>query len=335
MDASSHPHREVPPDAVHVVAAVIANSAGHVLISRRHAGAHQGGLWEFPGGKVERGETAPEALRRELREELGLVARRLRPLIQIDHQYPGRRVYLDVWRVSRWEGRPRGREGQPLRWEPPEALKQADFPAANWPIIQAARLPPLYVITPDPAVDDRWRDRLEPALDAGVRLLQYRSLSPPDEAHVRAVIEICHRRLCRVLVNAAPDVAARLGADGAHLKSERLQGFSRRSLPEKFIVGASCHTAEELSRAERAGADFAVLGPVRASASHPTAAPLGWAAFAALAARARLPVYALGGLEPADAAQAWSAGAQGLAMIRGIWSAPEGVAAVRRLLSAS
>jgi len=320
---------------MHVAAAVIVNAAGAVLISRRPAGAHQGGLWEFPGGKVETGETAREALRRELREELGLNALRLRPLIQVDHNYPDRRVYLDVWRVSHWEGEPHGHEGQPVKWELPTSLNRADFPAANWPIIQAARLPPLYVITPDPTADESWLTRLEPALTAGVRLLQYRSLSPLDESNVRAVIKTCHRYECRVLVNTAPEEAMRLDADGVHLNSERLRLLSQRPLSEKFMVGASCHTAEELVQAARIGADFAVLGPVLPTVSHPSTVPLGWAEFAGLVTHAHLPVFAVGGLVPADIAPAWSAGAQGLAMIRGIWSAADCGAAVRRCLSVS
>ncbi len=323
-----------PPGALHVAVAVIVNTAGAVLISRRSAGAHQGGLWEFPGGKVDAGEAVPEALRRELKEELGLNALRLRPLIQVDHHYPDRRVYLDVWQVSHWEGTPCGHEGQPLRWVLPAELNPDDFPVANWPIIQATRLPPLYVITPDPAVDESWLDQLESALIAGVRLLQYRSLSPLIETQVGAVIKLCHRYQCRLLVNTTPEAAARLGADGVHLNSKRLQLLCSRPLPEKFTVGASCHTAEELAQARRVGADFAVLGPVRPTASHPLITPLGWTIFAELVARAGLPVYALGGLEARDAAQAWSAGAQGLAMIRGIWSAPNCAAAVHTCLSA-
>ncbi|HTT09158.1 MAG TPA: Nudix family hydrolase [Gammaproteobacteria bacterium] len=319
---------------MHVAVAVIVNAAGAVLISRRPVAAHQGGLWEFPGGKVEAGETAREALRRELREELGLSALHLRPLIQIDHCYPDRRVYLDVWRVSQWEGQPQGREGQSVKWASPTALNRADFPAANWPIIQAARLPPLYVITPDAAADETWPARLEPVLIAGVRLLQYRSQPPLDESRVRAVIEKCHRHECRMLVNAAPEEAVRLSADGVHLNSERLRRITRRPLPGKFMVGASCHTAEELVQAERISADFAVLGPVEPTTSHPSANPLGWAAFAEQVAHARLPVYALGGLEPKDIVRAWSAGAQGLAMIRGVWSAPDPAAAVHYCLSA-
>ncbi len=131
------------PDWLHVAAGVIVGPDGRILIAERATHRHQGGLWEFPGGKVEAGETAQSALARELWEELNIHVASARPLIQIRHRYPDKSVLLDVWRVESFSGEPHGREGQPLAWVEPEGLLEYAFPAANVPIVTAARLPAL------------------------------------------------------------------------------------------------------------------------------------------------------------------------------------------------
>ena len=129
-----------PPTAaelrrVHVAAGVILR--GHqVLIARRHNDAHQGGLWEFPGGKLEVGETVVEALNRELREEIGITVDAAEPLLQIAHDYPDKQVLLDFWTVSAFTGEPQGREGQALQWCDLERLQEREFPAANVPVVE-------------------------------------------------------------------------------------------------------------------------------------------------------------------------------------------------------
>src|SRR5919106_4821316 len=138
---------------LHVAVAVVVDTNGRVPIAQRFADTHQGGLWEFPGGKVEPGEDAVQALRRELREEVGTDIERLRPLIKIRHAYPDREVLLDVWRVERWHGDPQGCEGQAIAWVSPEHLLDEDFPKADRPIIAALKLPPLYLISPEPGSD--------------------------------------------------------------------------------------------------------------------------------------------------------------------------------------
>ena len=130
-----------PESWLHVAAGAIVGADGRILIARRAQHRHQGGLWEFPGGKVEDGEGVREALARELWEELHIEVEQARPLIQIRHRYPDKAVLLDVWRVGRFGGAPAGREGQPLAWAAPEALAGYDFPAANAPIVAAVRLP--------------------------------------------------------------------------------------------------------------------------------------------------------------------------------------------------
>lgn len=304
----------------HVAAAVITNARGEVLISLRHAHRHQGGLWEFPGGKVESGETVRAALRRELHEEIGIEMKAARPLIRVPHQYPDKAVLLDVWQVSAFDGEPHGREGQPVRWVTPERLMDYAFPAANRPIVAAARLPDRYLITPEPGVD--FLQRLDRALAGGVRLIQLRAKALDSLAYrdlARVVCERAHARGAQVLLNAEPAMVTEVDADGVHLTALRLREQTQRPLPSRYWVAASCHTAAELQCAADIGCDFAVLGPVSATASHPESTPLGWQGFHALADAAVIPLYALGGMRIEDLAPAWEAGGQGIAAIRALW----------------
>ncbi|WP_050395353.1 Nudix family hydrolase, partial [Pseudomonas aeruginosa] len=160
---------------VHVAAAVIRGSDGRVLIARRPEDKHQGGLWEFPGGKVEDGEPVRAALARELEEELGIRVERARPLIQVRHDYADKHVLLDVWEVDGFSGEAHGAEGQPLAWVEPRELADYEFPAANAPIVQAARLPAHYLITPDGLEPGELISGVRKAVEAGIRLIQLRA----------------------------------------------------------------------------------------------------------------------------------------------------------------
>ncbi len=122
---------------VHVAVGVILDAQGKVLLSRRHVDSHQGGLWEFPGGKLEGGEKLTEALARELDEELGIQPQRTEPLIEVRHDYGDKQVLLDTWLVLDFSGEPRGREQQPLAWVAADDLGDYAFPAANLPIVEA------------------------------------------------------------------------------------------------------------------------------------------------------------------------------------------------------
>ncbi|HND97986.1 MAG TPA: 8-oxo-dGTP diphosphatase MutT [Plasticicumulans sp.] len=168
---------------MHVAAGALVDRAGRVLIAQRPARAHQGGLWEFPGGKLEAGESVQAALARELHEELGIVVRRARPLIAVEHAYADKTVRLDVWRIEDWSGVPHGREGQPLAWCDPQALDPVAFPAADVPVLAALRLPPLYLVTGEPAQEPEvFLARLDAALARGVRLVQLRAKTLPAGA---------------------------------------------------------------------------------------------------------------------------------------------------------
>lgn len=325
----------VAEDVVHVVAGVIVDEAQRVLLARRGAHRHQGGLWEFPGGKREPGETSLAALVRELDEEVGVQVERARPLIRVRHDYPDKAVLLEIWRVGAFRGTPHGREGQPVEWVTADELPQRAFPAANVPIVAAARLPPVYFITPAPEDTPAFWERFEGMLDGGVRLVQWRApaLAERDYVHLaRRAAALCRAAGARMLLNAPPALAAALDADGVHLTSAHLRALRARPFGSERWVAASCHDLDEIRHAQRIGVDFVVAGPVRATASHPGAAPLGWSRFAALAEAAAMPVYALGGMTPAQLGAAFEHGAQGIAAISALWSAasPESLAAALR-----
>ncbi|GGW94137.1 8-oxo-dGTP diphosphatase MutT [Alteromonas halophila] len=121
---------------VHVAVGVILRD-GQTFVCLRGEHQHQGGKWEFPGGKVDEGETVAEALSRELAEEVGITVTGSEPLTVIRHAYPDKQVVLDVHKVTAFDGEPHGKEGQQSRWQTMDALKPDDFPAANREIIAA------------------------------------------------------------------------------------------------------------------------------------------------------------------------------------------------------
>ncbi|PKM45821.1 MAG: hypothetical protein CVV05_06085 [Gammaproteobacteria bacterium HGW-Gammaproteobacteria-1] len=323
------PHqRRVPflTSSIHVVAAAIVGDDGRVLIARRPQHLHQGGLWEFPGGKVEPGEDVQAALRRELMEELGITVGCSRPLIRIPYQYPDRHVLLDVWRVTYAEGQPHGREGQVIRWVTLDELPRYEFPPPNRPIIAALQLPERYLITPEPGLPDHWPvflQELETALLHGIRLVQLRAKHLDEGALcvlAPQVLSVCRRFGARLLLNAEVALVKELGADGMQLSSKVLMQYRQRP-PEAvgLLLGASCHSVDELMHACGIGADFALVSPVSPTQSHPGMPSLGWDRFGQLTELSTIPVYALGGMEVGDIPLAWQHGGQGIAAIRGLW----------------
>lgn len=309
------------PKPVHVVAAVLRDARGRILLARRTAGRDLAGAWEFPGGKVEPGETALQALDRELHEELGIRVLAAEPLIAVPQTYPAKRIVLDVFTVTAFEGTPRGRERQALAWAPPEKLSSYPMPPADRPVVAALTAPGRYLISPDAPERGPFLSRLDRALAAGARRVQLRArgLAPAALAELARDAGLrCRMQGADLLVNGEPGLAADLGL-GLHLRASQLMGLQSRPLPASQTVAASCHDAEELAQAERLGLDFVVLGPVRATESHPGATPLGWERFSALREGVSLPIYALGGMKPADLGTARRHGAQGVAGIRSLW----------------
>jgi 8-oxo-dGTP diphosphatase len=313
------------PEIIHVMAGAIADANGRILVGKRPDHVHQGGLWEFPGGKLEPGESPEQGLARELAEELGIQVRTSRPLIRVHHDYGDRHILLDVHRVDDYAGVPHGREGQPLAWLAPEDMDPAAFPAADRPIITALRLPTFMLITgEDPGQPNEFLARLGRALEAGARLVQLRAHRLPtnDYAHLaQAACDLCDRKGARLLLNRDPTEVANVARHGLHLNSRVLMGLRARPGRAGELIGASCHDPAQLARAAELGLDYALLSPVKPTASHPGAGPLGWETFAAWVDPVPLPVYALGGLTADDLNDAFQHGAQGIAAIRGLWPA--------------
>lgn len=300
---------ERPP--LHVMVGIIRDASGRVLISQRPPQVAHGGCWEFPGGKVERSETPEQALARELAEELGIAVLASQPLRVVRHVYPPQTVLLDVRQVTDFVGIPHGCEGQPLDWQLPTALDPSVFPAGDRPIINLLRLPPLLQITD-----------ADLALARGIQLLQFRAHDRTDTEYnqlARQLFARCEQHGVRLVLNRAPDRVINVPRHGLHLTSHLLMTLTARPGSATELIGASCHDAAQLAQAERLGLDYALLSPVQKTASHPDAMPLGWARFAELVEPLALPVYALGGVTPADLPTARGHGAHGIAGIRGFF----------------
>lgn len=304
-------------DLLRVAVGIVKNAQGEILIALRDKSAHQGGLWEFPGGKIELNETVDQALTRELKEELGIDVEAAVPLITINHDYPDRRVRLKVWTVEKFSGRAMSGEGQPIRWVNPDELNHFSFPEANLPIISAVRLPPYYAILDDGNETVLWSN-LKAILANGIKLVQARlkSLSANKVAgFIERAYPLCRQAGAILLINSSVQGSEFLRVDGIHLTSRHLLALRERP-KVKGWVAASCHNAEELQKAQKLGIDFVVLAPVLPTATHPGTEHLGWAKFSELVARVNLPVYALGGLSLDHLAKVRYGGGQGVAGIR-------------------
>ena len=313
---------------MHVMAGVLRDAQGRVLLAQRPAGKHLAGMWEFPGGKLEAGESPQRALMRELHEELGIHVDAADgvPVIRVPWRYGERGLLLDAWQFTRWQGVPVSLEQQALQWMLPDEVDPAQLAPADRPILQALRLPSIYAITPadiTPDQADVWRGRIDAAFAQGMRLVQLR-LPHWSMEQVRTLAAALQASAVRcgacVLLNGDIDGAHQLGAGvGVHLRASQLRALQARPLPWTQRVGSSCHDAAELARASEIGADFATLSPVAPTASHAGAESLGWSAFQQLAEAAALPVYALGGMMPAQAGLAREHAAQGVAGIAAFW----------------
>lgn len=322
---------------IDVVAAVI-EAEGRFLLAQRPVGKVYAGYWEFPGGKVEAGESDAQALSRELNEELGIHVRSATPWLVRRFVYPHAHVRLRFFRVTAWDGEPQALEHQAIAWHRHRdfATLPLQIPAtatpmlpANGPILTALGLPPIYAITQAERVGAAAElARLERGLAAGIGLIQVRDKTLPSaqrRAFAGQVVARAHAAGARVLINDDLELMAEVNADGLHCSAAGLRqwlaegastAFAQRHAGHKLLA-ASCHNADELAQAAAAGCDFACLGAVLPTPTHPEQPGMGWPSFARLVEPGSLPVYALGGMDAAQNAAAAAAGAHGIALMRG------------------
>jgi 8-oxo-dGTP diphosphatase len=306
---------------IDVAAAVIERPDGSFLLGQRAADTFYPGYWEFPGGKVESGETPHQALVRELHEELEIEVLRATPWIVREHVYEHAHVRLHFFRVSEWRGDIKDHVHSALAWQRPGETTVTPMLPANAPVLAALALPDMYGITHAHEIGIAPQlAELEHALSKGLRLVQLREAGLPAdqrESFAASAVGLCRDYGARVLVNGDAQLAWAVGADGLHLSGVQLKAL--RGRPGFPLVAASCHDDMELKRAADAGLDFAVLGAVKSTASHPGRPALGWPAVTRLLDNYPLPVYAIGGLGRDDLDSARRAGAHGIAAIRAAW----------------
>jgi 8-oxo-dGTP diphosphatase len=306
---------------VNAAVGVLRRADGQVLLAQRPEGKPWAGWWEFPGGKIEQGESALVALKRELHEELGIEVLVAYPWLTRSFDYPERQVKLHFFMVRDWSGEPQGCEGQVLSWQYPDGLNVSPMLPANAPILNALCLPDVYAITNLQELGETlFFERLQSALDTGLRMVQVREKQLSEAAlsdFAIKVMALVKPYGAKVLLNSDIELARESGADGVQINSHQLMQLQAK--PEGMICGASCHNQLELAQAKQLGLDFVLLSPVLATESHPHAEVLGWPHFASHLLDYPLPIYALGGMQREHLLTAWQHGAHGIAMQRAAW----------------
>jgi 8-oxo-dGTP diphosphatase len=327
-----------------VAAAVILASDGQdFLLAQRPVGKPYPGYWEFPGGKIEPGETALSALTRELKEELDIEVIEASPWITRVHAYTHATVHLAFFRVTAWRGELRGMEGQNFTWVKGGSLTVGPMLPANAPIFRSLQLPRRMLITPVGLFDEpgapramTWQDATVKRRELGdvltqVRDPELREISGPWGATVTdwigalaATPALSRRTKNAVVINTSclnetsvPWAGEWPPQVGLHMTAVALRQAAQRPnwLHPEAWWGASCHDAKELAQAVRLGVDYVVLGPVLPTASHPGDPGMGWEKFRRLTEDLPMPVYAIGGLRPESAEIAERHGAHGIATL--------------------
>lgn len=322
---------------IHVVIGVIYNTVkDKVLISKRSGRQHLAGLWEFPGGKVETDEDVATALSRELYEELGISLKSAKRIKIIKHNYPDKKVLLDIWCVENWNGEAVGREGQNLRWVSIGELSEYSFPEANKYIVNLIRLHPIYLISRDYYDDVNFLiSTVSECMKSGLRLFQLRLDSKKAydlKRIIRELKKVSGRYRAGLILNGEANDIDRYDIDGIHLKAKKLFSYNSRPIPGDYIIGASCHNEEQLDQANKLDLDYIFISPVCKTDSHPDKNAIGWKRFSHLCRLTNTVVYALGGMGAVQLTAAKSCGAHGIAMINSIWGSDNPVESLNQCL---
>ncbi len=309
----------------HVAIGIIQNSKQQVLVSRRKAESHLGGLLEFPGGKVEKNESPPDALKRELSEELNIDVLDISPLIQIPYNYPNRNVLLNTFLVNEYHGNIIANENQTIMWKFLHSLDEKQFPDANIGILNALKLPRLFAVTPEFNEDVNFISNFEKVIsNSYIEIIQLRSHSLNDQEYAKLVeqcVKLCKKDKVKLIINRGSKAFKRLGVAGMHLTSKDLLSIQTRPLSKEYLVGASCHNLHEIEQANKLGLDYIFIGPVIEKQHDKNRKTLGLDGFSELALSSQIPSYAIGGLLAEDVEKSILNGGQGVAAIRSIWNA--------------
>lgn len=310
-------------EPVHVALGIARNSAQEVLIARRPAGKVRSGQWEFPGGKLDRSESAADALIREWSEELAVAIEVDGEPYTLTHHYPDATVVLHVFERIRLLGDPHPREGQEIRWAAVEALDVSTFVAGDRYVVTRLQLPRRYLLSNarELGVQD-WLARVDPVLARHPAMVQLREHDLPDAVYAPLAADLelrCRRHHAPLLFNRALSWVSGRASGGLHLPARVLEVLTERPVPRPRLIGASCHNLAQLRKAEALDLDFATLSPVQPTVSHPGVVGMGWSAFEALARAVAIPVFAQGGLGEGDLGLARRHGAHGVAMLRAPW----------------
>lgn len=295
------------------VACAVIWCEGQILIAQRRQKQHQGGLWEFPGGKFEPNESPTACLRRELTEELGIDPIESRFVCQIPWHYGDRRVRLWVYEVLSFTGSVEAREGQPLAWVSPSKLATHQFPAANQAIVGAVGLPRLARFLGE-GVDDwvNWAQQSHQRT-----LIYFRNAAPSDrlERAISVSLEAGHAVI--LTVDQWPCFQAGCGLHLRHRDPIDAAWRIREEGSPVWPVTAGLRTHADFEKRKSWRPDAWFVSPVKATPTHADMSPLGWRGFQQLASAVGAPCYALGGVNPADLPRAIEAMGFGVAGIRG------------------
>ncbi|WP_305684735.1 Nudix family hydrolase [Microbacterium sp.] len=303
---------------VDVAVGVLGVPDGRILLAERREGTIGAGFWELPGGKVEAGEDAAQAVARELLEEVGVQALDLGRARIYEHQFPTRRVRVHCFPVHRWSGEPWGKERQRLAWVDPQQLDVGPLLPSLELAVSSLGLPELVAVADvgraAGAADQLLQDIASMAA-AGLRFLivRAREFAPSQRVlYARRLREASHGSGLRTLLSGTALEARHGGMCGLHSSSAAL--VAARERPPTRLWAVSAHDAAGLERADALGAQFALVSPVLQLASHPSRPALGWDGLRRLTATTPLPVYAQGGVGPDDLQKARAAGAWGVAV---------------------
>ncbi|WBF65620.1 MAG: Nudix family hydrolase [Candidatus Kinetoplastibacterium crithidii] len=308
---------------------IILNEHNEILLEQRPKNESYPFYWGFPGGKVEKNESPNETLNRELKEELDIDIIKSYPWVNHIFYKQNIKYHLLFYRVIQWQGNIYGKEKQNLQWTNINQINKIDnlLPSASYPI-KWLKIPNTYGITSiqNEKNIESFLIRLDAALSKGLSLVQFREPNWPDGLSSKSlykamnlVLSICKKYNARLLINSSHPESWWKEANGVHLRSIDMENFSYESnkIKSNFLTAVSTHNSNDLEFAfSKLNADFAVLGPVNNTLTHPGELGIGWSNFKRLVKEAKLPVFSLGGQSENCRELAYQHGAHGIAGIR-------------------